>query len=255
MSNVEMGVKQHISCAVFPNWGTTFQCKQCHSRFCKECYDSKADLCIYCAEENSWGRDAMVRAAVKPETKFAVELALLRRAIPSATVQTIINTDKLLKKAVQNMGPGTLIHSFKESETLMTIVYAYASWAHRVPRVWTGGLLTAMTLTGIKDNKENGLNYLQWAFNKLELTGKPSLLVEIQILYDTEQKFPYMQLQWLEMGLNHKLQPRDLQEQIKKVLTVVAGENRSIDEGESTDIEEVIECVYRRFGDHQLSAE
>ena len=112
-----------------------------------------------------------------------------------------------------------------------------------------------MTLTGIKDSSENGLNYLQWAFNKLELTGKPSLLVEIQILYDAEQKFPYMQLQWLEMGLNHKLQPHDLQEQIKKVLTVVADEYGSIDEGESTNIEEAIECVYRRFRHHQLDAE
>ena len=145
----------------------------------------------------------------------AVDVNLLQSCVATATVETLLSANKILRKLRQ--GPGELFtRKIPENEEINLVAWSDASWANRRDGKSTGGFVIGLCGDGVLQGKRGHVTVISWGTNKLKRVAKSSMSAELQALANAEDELHLCRLCWAELN-GHDI---DLNEVDKIVRTI-----------------------------------
>ena len=135
----------------------------------------------------------------------AVDVNLLQSDVTTATVETLLTANKILRKIRQE--PSKLFTRKIEGE-IHVVGWSDASWANRKSGSSTGGYVIGLCGRQVLEGKRDHVTIVSWSTNKLKRVARSSLAAEVQALANTEDELHLTRLTWAEFNgaridLNH----------------------------------------------------
>jgi hypothetical protein len=126
-----------------------------------------------------------------------VDVNLLQSCVTTATVDTILTANKILRKL--RAGPNRLV--CKEIQgSVHLVAWSDASWANRKSGSSTGGYIIGITSQDVLDGKRGHVSVVSWNTNKLKRVARSSMAAEMQALANAEDELHLCRLAWLEFN-------------------------------------------------------
>ena len=151
-----------------------------------------------------------------------VDVNLLQSQVTRATVQTLQEANKALRKLKTHANLKLYIR-YIEGE-VVCVVWSDASWANRSCGSSTGGYLLGLCSREVLNGKKSHVTVASWSTNKLKRVARSSLAAEVQALAVAEDELHLTRAAWFEMngGTLDLNNPDDCIKQITGVAVVDA---------------------------------
>ena len=143
----------------------------------------------------------------------AVDVNLLQSEVTTATIQTILDANKILRKIRQGQ---TKLYTRKISGEINVVGWSDASWANRKSGSSTGGYVIGLCGPEVLEGKRNHVTIVSWSTNKLKRVCRSSLAAEVQALAITEDELHLTRLTWAEFN-GARIDLNNVNEHIAKI--------------------------------------
>ena len=127
----------------------------------------------------------------------AVDVNILQSDVVTATVDTLLTANKILRKLKQHMHK---LYTKKILGDINFVAWSDASWANRKSGSSTGGYIVGMCGPGVLEGKREHVTIVSWSTNKLKRVARSSLAAEVQALANAEDELHLTRLAWAEMN-------------------------------------------------------
>jgi hypothetical protein len=127
-----------------------------------------------------------------------VDVNLLQSDVTTATVETLIAANKVLRKLRQS--PNRLYTRKITADILHLAAWSDASWANRKSGNSTGGFLIGICGPEVLEGKRGHITVVSWSTNKLKRVARSSMAAEIQALANSEDELHLTRLAWAEFN-------------------------------------------------------
>ena len=126
-----------------------------------------------------------------------IDVNLLQSKVVSATVETLLSANKVLRKLRQ--GPAKLYSRRIEGQVNL-IAWSDASWANRQDGKSTGGFLIGVCGDEVLRGKRGHISVVSWGTNKLKRVARSSMSAELQALAIAEDELHLCRMCWAEFS-------------------------------------------------------
>ena len=144
----------------------------------------------------------------------SVDVNLIQSEVTTATVDTILTANKILRKIRQN--GVTHMHTKPIDGEPVLVCWSDASWANRKDAKSTGGYVITMTHPETLEGKLGHHTIIGWSSNKLKRVARSSLAAEVQAMVNGEDELHLCRACWAEFQ-GHDLDLENPEETIMKV--------------------------------------
>jgi hypothetical protein len=127
-----------------------------------------------------------------------VDVNLLQSDVATATVETLLTTNKVLRKL--RTSPNRLYTKKIEGDEIHFIAWSDASWANRKSGSSTGGFLIGLCGKNVLEGKREHVTIVSWSTNKLKRVARSSMAAEVQALANAEDELHLTRLCWAEFN-------------------------------------------------------
>ena len=129
----------------------------------------------------------------------AIDVNLLQSQVTTATVETILAANKVLRKLRQ--GPSKLFTKrTPDDEEINLVVWSDASWANRRDGKSTGGYLLGICGSNVLKGLRGHISVVSWGTNKLKRVARSSMAAEMQALANAEDELHLCRIAWAEFN-------------------------------------------------------
>ena len=170
-----------------------------------------------------WG--SMQWPCTQTDAKRACSLSMLQSSLPTATVGTIVKTNKVLKEMKDDLLE-VKVHGHANDQ-LAVVSWSDAAWANRPDLSSTLGFFSGITTTAILKGGRHGVTPIHHKTSKAKRKARSSLIAEVQALADAEQELLFTRLQLAEF-LGYPLNRDNVMETVKRVPGVLVVDAKSI---------------------------
>ena len=134
--------------------------------------------------------------------QHGARLSQLQSQLASPTIQTIQETNKLVREVYNQRHIGLTYHRLQTPNPLDITFVAWtdAAVGNRRDMSSSGGYVIAASEKEISDGKQCPLNMISWKSGRLPRIARSSLSAEIQAFSIAEEELMYCRLEWLEMN-------------------------------------------------------
>ena len=143
----------------------------------------------------------------------AVDVNLLQSDVTTATVQTLHDANKILRKIRQSQ---TKLHTRKIPGEVNVVGWSDASWANRKSGSSTGGYVIGLCGAKVLEGHRDHVTIVSWSTNKLKRVCRSSLAAEVQALAVTEDELHLTRLTWAEFN-GARIDLNNVDEHISKI--------------------------------------
>jgi hypothetical protein len=154
-----------------------------------------------------------------------VDVNLLQSQVSTATVATLLEANKALRKLRQRSDL-KIITRYIDGEVHF-VGWSDASWANRKCGSSTGGYLIGACGKEVVDGQTGHVSVVSWATNKLKRVARSSLAAEVQALSVTEDELHLVRAAWAEFN-GKQINLNDPDKVIKEVPGIVVIDAKSI---------------------------
>ncbi|CAE8626358.1 unnamed protein product [Polarella glacialis] len=133
--------------------------------------------------------------------QHSAQLSLLQSSITLATVQTLLDVNKLVREVHSYKHLTLKIHPLclPDEDELLFVCWTDAALANRPDLSSTGGFVVGLTAKKLLDGQSQQVNLISWKSGKLPRKAKSSLGAEVQAMSEGEQELMFCRLQFAEM--------------------------------------------------------
>ena len=133
--------------------------------------------------------------------QHASRLSALQSQLSSPTIQTLKDTNKLVREVHAGRHVGLKYHSLEVPalKDVVFVAWSDAAVGNRRDLSSSGGYVIAACDAKILNGQSSQLNLISWKSGKLPRVARSSLSAEIQAFSITEEELMFVRLQWLEM--------------------------------------------------------
>ena len=129
----------------------------------------------------------------------AIDVNLLQSCVTTATVETLLAANKVLRKLRQ--GPSKLYtRLIPEGEQIHLVAWSDASWANRKDGSSTGGFLIGLCGEKMIKGERGHITIITWGTNKLRRVARSSMAAEMQALANAEDELHLCRIAWAEFN-------------------------------------------------------
>ncbi|CAK0792341.1 unnamed protein product, partial [Prorocentrum cordatum] len=129
----------------------------------------------------------------------SADTSLLLSTIPSSTVQTLLDTNRLVDRVREGADLPVVLHSHSNAQVIVPIEWSDSSEANRPDGKSTKGLVTGMAPLRILQGDESDVSMISWKSGKLDRGCRSSVSCETRSAVDGEDELFGIKLQWLEI--------------------------------------------------------
>ncbi|CAK0848438.1 unnamed protein product [Prorocentrum cordatum] len=129
----------------------------------------------------------------------SADTSLLLSTVPSSTVQTINETNRLVDRVRECAGLPLVIHSHSQAQVLVPIEWSDPSDSNRPDGKSTKGLIAGMAPLKILKGDETDVSLVSWKSGKIDRGRRSSVACGTRSAVDAEDELFGIKLQWLEM--------------------------------------------------------
>ena len=129
---------------------------------------------------------------------IAAEVGLLQSSSKNATVASLLEANRILRKARKN-AENTAIKIRKIPDEVIVTGWSDASLKNRVDDASTGGYIIGLSSTKILEGEREQITPISWRSYKLRRVAVSSLSAETQALRGMEDEMHMVRLAWAEM--------------------------------------------------------
>ena len=142
-----------------------------------------------------------------------MDVNLLQSDVTTATVQTLHDANKILRKIRQGQ---TKLYTRKISGEVNVVGWSDASWANRKSGSSTGGYVIGLCGPQVLEGQRDHVTIVSWSTNKLKRVCRSSLAAEVQALAVTEDELHLTRLTWAEFN-GARVDLNNVDEHISKI--------------------------------------
>ncbi|CAK0841524.1 unnamed protein product [Prorocentrum cordatum] len=129
----------------------------------------------------------------------SADTSLLLSTIPSSTVQTINETNRLVDRVRECADLPVVIHSHSQAQVLVPVEWSDSSEANRPDGKSTKGLVAGLAPLRILRGDEADVSLISWKSGKIDRGCRSSVACETRSAVDAEDELFGIKLQWLEI--------------------------------------------------------
>ncbi|CAK0910059.1 unnamed protein product [Prorocentrum cordatum] len=129
----------------------------------------------------------------------SADTSLLLSTIPSSTVQTLLDTNRLVDRVREGADLPVVIHSHANAQVIVPIEWSDSSEANRPDGKSTKGLVTGMAPLRILQGDESDVSMISRKSGKIDRGCRSSVSCETRSAVDGEDELFGVKLQWLEI--------------------------------------------------------
>ncbi|CAK0829393.1 unnamed protein product, partial [Prorocentrum cordatum] len=129
----------------------------------------------------------------------SADTSLLLSTIPSSTVQTINETNRLVDRVRECADLPVVIHSHSQAQVLVPVQWSDPSEANRPDGKSTKGLVAGLVPVKILKGDEEDVSLISWKSGKIDRGCRSSVACETRSAVDAEDELFGIKLQWLEI--------------------------------------------------------
>ena len=154
-----------------------------------------------------------------------IDVNLLQSQVTKATVDTLLEGNKILRKLRQNHE--VTLRTRKIEGEIIFIAWSDASWANRKDGNSTGGFVIGCCDKKVLEGHKTHTTIISWSTNRLKRVARSSLSAEVQALSNAEDELHLVRACWAEFNaLEFDLNNAD--EDIGKIAGAVIIDAKSI---------------------------
>ena len=127
-----------------------------------------------------------------------IDVNLIQSRITTATVDTLLTANKILRKLRTNGTPK--MYTRKIHGEVHVVCWSDASWANRPDGTSTGGYLIGLCDKKILDGDKTHVTMVSWNSNKLRRVARSSLAAEVQAMSNSEDELHLVRGAWAEFN-------------------------------------------------------